>query len=599
MASIGAKGPSHSKRTPIVTQRMQQFKQRSHGDVSAQKQHRCETKGCDKTFSSLPGLKYHMNTCHSHVHQQFHCHMCHNSFKSANGLKYHIESKKAKCHEEVGAQKSCSCCPEVEADTTTGHQSGVSDSEGDGQTDRTDYINVEDSVQERNISCCTGLADTQRGGTDCRHIENKEFGKKVPPPLQLMEEDHTMKDTHKMQQWGFGETCLQSRTETQASRDITPTEIKADDGKLKEFAIIATSNQSPLMQTAQPFCWDKHIETDKSKSMGTEDQMMREEQWAGYHGNTGYTGRNLMNDPTSQQDRGNFHYKDHSEDGSDPRVTSSSPFPASNSADGDWSHKWPTAVWQCFVKGTIVHFVDGEEVWSSVEELARHEELSQQACRHGTNPSYAPNGLLLKDILCRQPETTNLLFSAEVKGQSDVLVQCKTDHPFFVKEKGWASLNDTMTAEHYGIPCNQLEIGDLCLPPSHPDAAFGSFQSDSTSPSYTSAVFTLSTMAQQRNQREIEVSPKQTTGQTTKKRSVKAESLKAKRPMNGFMLFAKEHRLEYTHKYPGKDNRSISILLGDRWKEMSTADRNAYSEKAKVLADKQKKMHPDCWKRKK
>lgn len=27
--------------------------------------------------------------------------------------------------------------------------------------------------------------------------------------------------------------------------------------------------------------------------------------------------------------------------------------------------------------------------------------------------------------------------------------------------------------------------------------------------------------------------------------------------MNGFMLFAKKNRLEYTQMYPGKDNRSV------------------------------------------
>ena len=32
---------------------------------------------------------------------------------------------------------------------------------------------------------------------------------------------------------------------------------------------------------------------------------------------------------------------------------------------------------------------------------------------------------------------------------------------------------------------------------------------------------------------------------------------------------------------------------------MSTAEQNVYVEKAKSLADEQKKMHPDCWKRKK
>jgi hypothetical protein len=31
--------------------------------------------------------------------------------------------------------------------------------------------------------------------------------------------------------------------------------------------------------------------------------------------------------------------------------------------------------------------------------------------------------------------------------------------------------------------------------------------------------------------------------------------VKAKRPMNAFLLFAKEFRMDYTHKYPKRDNR--------------------------------------------
>ena len=41
------------------------------------------------------------------------------------------------------------------------------------------------------------------------------------------------------------------------------------------------------------------------------------------------------------------------------------------------------------------------------------------------------------------------------------------------------------------------------------------------------------------------------------------------------------------------------MLLGEAWKSLPLEDREAYSTKAKVLADEQKKIYPDCWKRKK
>ena len=38
---------------------------------------------------------------------------------------------------------------------------------------------------------------------------------------------------------------------------------------------------------------------------------------------------------------------------------------------------------------------------------------------------------------------------------------------------------------------------------------------------------------------------------------------KERRPMNGFMLFAKRKRIELTQKFPGKDNRWVECICGD------------------------------------
>merc|ERR1712193_382000 len=84
-----------------------------------------------------------------------------------------------------------------------------------------------------------------------------------------------------------------------------------------------------------------------------------------------------------------------------------------------------------------------------------------------------------------------------------------------------------------------------------------------------------------------------------RKKEKEAASEKPKRPMNGFMLFAKKYRLELIQQHPGKDNRAISVLLGEAWKSLPIEERESYSTKAKVLADEQKKIYPDCWKRKK
>ena len=37
---------------------------------------------------------------------------------------------------------------------------------------------------------------------------------------------------------------------------------------------------------------------------------------------------------------------------------------------------------------------------------------------------------------------------------------------------GWSSICPQETVEHYGIPCCELCVNDICLPPSHPEATF-------------------------------------------------------------------------------------------------------------------------------
>jgi hypothetical protein len=44
--------------------------------------------------------------------------------------------------------------------------------------------------------------------------------------------------------------------------------------------------------------------------------------------------------------------------------------------------------------------------------------------------------------------------------------------------------------------------------------------------------------------------------------------------------------------------RAISVLLGEAWKSLSLEEREQYSQRAKLMADEQKKLFPDCWKRK-
>jgi len=161
------------------------------------------------------------------------------------------------------------------------------------------------------------------------------------------------------------------------------------------------------------------------------------------------------------------------------------------------------------------------------------------------------------------------------------------------------------------ILCQDLTTGDVCLPPNHPEAVrtpdlcdrfkkfeFNSHDVDQFSPKFSGAplrhgIASLLPSVRGPGGGGSMMSPPMSPA----KKNVKDPD-KPKRPMNGFMLFAKKFRLELIQQHPGKDNRAISVLLGESWKSLAVEDREHYSHKAKVMADEQKKLYPDCWKRK-
>ncbi|CAB1322679.1 unnamed protein product [Coregonus sp. 'balchen'] len=216
----------------------------------------------------------------------------------------------------------------------------------------------------------------------------------------------------------------------------------------------------------------------------------------------------------------------------------------SDDEDMGWSHSWPSTAWHCFLKGL---------------KLVAHED----------NVSYGQAVL-------------KLTFDPGSPEEGLLTAECRFDHPFFV--------------------------GDLCLPPGHRDAincddsvVFDTFRSYDFTPLDSSAVYVLSSMARQRRTSQssggaVSPDPEKLSGSPQSSSASKsnrsntsgtapggATPTKCKRPMNAFMLFAK---------------KAISVILGEKWKKMKSEERRAYTVEAKALADEQKKLNPDCWKRK-
>ncbi|KAK2883251.1 HMG box-containing protein 1-like isoform X2 [Channa argus] len=304
----------------------------------------------------------------------------------------------------------------------------------------------------------------------------------------------------------------------------------------------------------------------------------------------------------------------------------------SDDEDMGWSFSWPPTAWHCFLKGTYLHFHSNSSVeWHDAEDLDSTEEDFGDEGQSKSLKSYGSEGLQLmehSEIVLSGEAVLQLIFDPGAFGLSPMTARCQLDHPFYVKNKGWSSFYPSLTVVHYGIPCYEMEAGDVCLPPGHRDAkhtddspVFDTFRSYDFTPLDSSAVYVLSSMARRRHASQSSgeaVSPpgdklqyahSPSHSHSSHRKAAKSQHAnapgsnnaapnKCKRPMNAFMLFAKKFRVEFTQMYPGKDNRAISVLLGERWKKMRSEERRVFTLQAKALADEQKRLNPDCWKRK-
>jgi hypothetical protein len=56
-----------------------------------------------------------------------------------------------------------------------------------------------------------------------------------------------------------------------------------------------------------------------------------------------------------------------------------------------------------------------------------------------------------------------------------------------------------------------------------------------------------------------------------------------RRPMNAFLIFCKRHRSMVRAKYPDKDNRSVTKILGDLWAHLNKEEKSVYTKLAKQV----------------
>ncbi|KAI8790709.1 ataxin-1 [Biomphalaria glabrata] len=136
------------------------------------------------------------------------------------------------------------------------------------------------------------------------------------------------------------------------------------------------------------------------------------------------------------------------------------PPPSSPSSENPPSHlQYPTH----FMKGSIIQLADG--TLKRVEDL-RTEDFVNSA--EISSDLKVDSSTVVK--IEEHPDRGTAMLSFSVgEHRVQVTVEATLEHPFFVFDQGWSSCSVSRTLARYGLDCQKLNVGDVCISLTHKD----------------------------------------------------------------------------------------------------------------------------------
>uniref|UniRef100_A0A915C9X3 Sex-determining region Y protein n=1 Tax=Parascaris univalens TaxID=6257 RepID=A0A915C9X3_PARUN len=79
----------------------------------------------------------------------------------------------------------------------------------------------------------------------------------------------------------------------------------------------------------------------------------------------------------------------------------------------------------------------------------------------------------------------------------------------------------------------------------------------------------------------------------TRRKQIKRDELRVRRPMNAFMVWARKMRRKLAAENPGMHNADLSKILGKRWKGMSHMEKQPFVQQAEAIRVQHLKENPN------